>query len=76
MGWLSLALTFTNTFPWLGASPEFVASKILESVVKGRKDFMVAAPFSAKLALALKYFAPSILQRLLVKRFEKERKTQ
>mmetsp|Transcript_10194 Transcript_10194/g.12874 ORF Transcript_10194/g.12874 Transcript_10194/m.12874 type:complete len:333 (+) Transcript_10194:74-1072(+) len=54
-----------------GADPNQVAVEILDSTAKGKTDFIVAATLSAKVALVLKFFAPSLLQKLLVKRFEK-----
>ena len=55
-----------------GADPDNVAVEVLDSaVVGGKTDFVVAATFSAKAALILKFFAPSILEKQLVKRFMK-----
>ena len=54
-----------------GADPDELASEILDSVVHGKTDFVVAATFSAKAALALKFLAPSLLEKLLVKRYQK-----
>jgi len=54
-----------------GADPNDVAIQILHSVSRGKSDLIVAATFSAKVALWIKFFAPSFLQKLLVKRFEK-----
>lgn len=55
-----------------GANPNKVAVKILDLVAKGRHDFVVAASPSAKIALVIKFFCPSLLQNLLVKRFQKD----
>lgn len=58
-----------------GAEPDEVASEILDSVMKEKKtDFIVAATPSAKIALVLKFFTPSLLEKLLVKRYKKEHK--
>mmetsp|Transcript_2695 Transcript_2695/g.5604 ORF Transcript_2695/g.5604 Transcript_2695/m.5604 type:complete len:422 (-) Transcript_2695:187-1452(-) len=54
-----------------GADPEEVAATVLNSVSDGKTDFVVAATFSAKAALWLKFFVPSFLENMLVKRFEK-----
>jgi hypothetical protein len=55
-----------------GADPDDVAATILHSVAAGKSDFVVAATFSAKAALWLKFLAPSFLERMLVKRFKKQ----
>ena len=54
-----------------GADPDEVAYTILNNVALGKTDFVVAATFSAKVALWLKFIAPSFLENMLVKRFEK-----
>ena len=54
-----------------GADADEVACTILTSVAKGQTDFVVAASFSAKIALWLKFIAPNFLETMLVKRFEK-----
>uniref|UniRef100_A0A7S2UN27 Ketoreductase domain-containing protein n=1 Tax=Attheya septentrionalis TaxID=420275 RepID=A0A7S2UN27_9STRA len=54
-----------------GASPHDVAVKVLESVADGTSDLIVAAGLSAKIAIWLRFFAPSFLNSMLVKRFEK-----
>jgi hypothetical protein len=54
-----------------GADPQDVAATILEQVSKGKTDLVVAATFSSKVALWLKFFFPSVLQKLLASRFEK-----
>lgn len=56
-----------------GADPDAVAVDILNSVAAGKSDFVVAATFSAKIAMWLRFMAPSILDRILVIRFEKQR---
>lgn len=55
-----------------GADPEDVAVEILDRVAKGESDIIVAATFSAKVALWLKFLAPGVLKRILEKRYEKE----
>jgi dehydrogenase/reductase SDR family protein 7B len=54
-----------------GADPLEVAVNILDSVANGKSDFVVAATSSAKAAIWMRLLCPSILQRLLVKRFQK-----
>ena len=54
-----------------GADADEVACTILTSVANGKSDFVVAASFSAKIALWLRFAAPSFLESMLVKRFEK-----
>ena len=55
-----------------GADPRDVAVEILDtSVAKGKADFVVAATFTAKVAIWLRLLLPEVLQNLLVKRFEK-----
>ena len=56
-----------------GKDPDEVASTILRSVAIEQTDFIVAATFSAKVALWLKVLAPSFLEKMLVKRFEKQK---
>ena len=56
-----------------GKDPDDVASTILNSVTKEQMDVIVAATFSAKVALWLKVLAPSFLGTMLVKRFEKQK---
>mmetsp|Transcript_1248 Transcript_1248/g.2867 ORF Transcript_1248/g.2867 Transcript_1248/m.2867 type:complete len:86 (-) Transcript_1248:205-462(-) len=62
---------FCFQFDSKGADPEEVAATVLNSVSDGKTDFVVAATFSAKAALWLKFFVPSFLENMLVKRFEK-----
>jgi dehydrogenase/reductase SDR family protein 7B len=60
-----------------GADPNELAVEILDSVKGGGKtDLVVAATLSAKVALFLKFFAPSLLEQILVKRFQKESSKQ
>jgi len=56
-----------------GKDPDEVAATIMNSVASEQNDFIVAATFSAKVALWLKVLAPSFLDKMLVKRFEKQR---
>lgn len=55
-----------------GAHPDIVAIDILNNVARGNADFFVAATLSAKIAIWLRFFVPSLLNRILVKRFEKQ----
>ena len=57
-----------------GSPPKEVAISILDSVAKGTNDFVVAAPITAKIAIWLRLLCPGILQKMLVKRFEKSKK--
>ena len=57
-----------------GADPKDVAVQILNAVANGRNDFVVAATKSAKIAIWLRLLCPGILQKMLVKRFEKSQK--
>ena len=54
-----------------GADPQDVAYTILDEVAKGRSDIIVAATFSAKVAIWLRFLLPTLLQYLLVSRFIK-----
>mmetsp|Transcript_44343 Transcript_44343/g.49466 ORF Transcript_44343/g.49466 Transcript_44343/m.49466 type:complete len:514 (-) Transcript_44343:8-1549(-) len=55
-----------------GADPHDVAVEILNTVfVKGANDFVVASTLSAKVAIWLRFLFPSLLQKILVKRYEK-----
>lgn len=56
-----------------GKDPDDVALEIMNSVANEQMDFTVAATFSAKVALWLKVLAPSVLDKMLVKRFEKQK---
>jgi hypothetical protein len=55
----------------IGADPNDVAVTILESVAKNKADFVVAADASAKAAIWLRLLWPSLLIKMLIKRFEK-----
>jgi dehydrogenase/reductase SDR family protein 7B len=55
-----------------GSEPGEVAVNILDTVAKGKGDFIVAAGASAKAAIWMRLLCPSILQTLLVKRFQKD----
>ena len=59
-----------------GADPNDVAVDIMQAVANGKADFVVAATSSAKIAPWLRFFAPSIWNKLLVNRYEKSRKSQ
>eukprot|EP00548_Thalassiothrix_antarctica_P003700 CAMPEP_0194150316 /NCGR_PEP_ID=MMETSP0152-20130528/42649_1 /TAXON_ID=1049557 /ORGANISM="Thalassiothrix antarctica, Strain L6-D1" /LENGTH=303 /DNA_ID=CAMNT_0038853177 /DNA_START=149 /DNA_END=1060 /DNA_ORIENTATION=- len=52
-----------------GADPNDVAIDVLTRSSGESKDFMTAISISARVALWLKFFAPSVLHKLLVKRF-------
>lgn len=54
-----------------GADPNDVAIDILDKVAIGQADFVTAATISAKAAIWLKFFAPSVLRKQLVKRYRK-----
>ncbi|KAL3943180.1 MAG: hypothetical protein SGBAC_002741 [Bacillariaceae sp.] len=54
-----------------GADPDEVAVNTLKSVAEGKGDFVLAASFSSKVAIWLRLLFPSMLQKLLVKRFNK-----
>jgi len=54
-----------------GTDPNTVAIDILEKSAAGKADFVTAATFSAKAAIWLKFLAPALLNKLLVKRYEK-----
>jgi dehydrogenase/reductase SDR family member 7B len=54
-----------------GEDPETVAAKILDKVAAGETDFTVAAGFSAVAAIWMRLLCPGILQKMLVKRYEK-----
>jgi dehydrogenase/reductase SDR family protein 7B len=56
-----------------GKDPDEVAATIMNSVAREQMDFIVAATFSAKVGLWLKVLAPSFLDNMLVKRFEKQK---
>jgi dehydrogenase/reductase SDR family protein 7B len=57
-----------------GAEPKEVAVQLLNKVAQGASDFVVAATPSAKVAIWMRLLCPGILQKMLVKRFEKSKK--
>mmetsp|Transcript_7036 Transcript_7036/g.13765 ORF Transcript_7036/g.13765 Transcript_7036/m.13765 type:complete len:389 (+) Transcript_7036:236-1402(+) len=58
-----------------GADPNEVAVTVLDKVAGGgSSDFVVAAGFSAKVAIWLRLLAPGILEKMLAKRYEKSKK--
>jgi dehydrogenase/reductase SDR family member 7B len=57
-----------------GADPNDVAIDILEKSAAGKADFITAATMSARVAILLKFCAPALLQKLLIKRYEKSQK--
>mmetsp|Transcript_23646 Transcript_23646/g.42912 ORF Transcript_23646/g.42912 Transcript_23646/m.42912 type:complete len:356 (-) Transcript_23646:25-1092(-) len=59
-----------------GADPNQVAVDILQAVAKGKADFVVAATSSAKVAPWLRFFLPSVWNKILVDRYEKSRRTE
>lgn len=59
-----------------GADPNDVAITVLNSVTKGKADFVVAANFSATLGIWLRFLFPSLLRSSLVKRYEKSQQQQ
>ena len=50
-----------------------MAAEILDLVASGKNDFVVAATFSARAGMWLKFLAPRFLEGQLVKRYEKQR---
>jgi dehydrogenase/reductase SDR family protein 7B len=54
-----------------GADPKNVAVEVLDSVANGKNDFIVAATTSAKAAIWARLLCPGLLQKMLVKRFQK-----
>jgi hypothetical protein len=59
-----------------GKDPNDVAIDILENSAAGKADFITAAGLSAKAAIFLKFFAPSILNQQMVKRYEKSQRQE
>jgi hypothetical protein len=59
-----------------GSDPKEVAVTVLDNVAKGKADFVVASTTSAKVAIWLRLLCPGILQKMLVKRFEKSQKVK
>ena len=56
-----------------GQPPQEVAIALLDAVAKGRSELVVAATWTARIALWLRFLAPTQLQKLLVKQFEKSK---
>lgn len=56
-----------------GADPDDVAADILDGVARGKTEILVATTISARVALWLRFLAPSVLRTILVKRFDKTR---
>lgn len=65
-------VVFSST---VGADPNEAAVVILQAVAKGKADFVVAATSSAKVAPWIRFFLPSVWNKILVDRYEKSRKT-
>lgn len=60
-----------------GADPTDAAIEIIDSVITmDKSDFIVAGSASAKAGIALKFLAPNILEKQLVRRFLKSSKEQ
>lgn len=59
-----------------GADPDDVAAEILNRVAKGEPEILVAASLSARAAIWLRFLSPSVLRKILVKRFDKTRSEQ
>jgi dehydrogenase/reductase SDR family protein 7B len=59
-----------------GKPPKEVAVSLLDSVSKGQSDVIVAATASAKIAIWLRFLFPSMLQKILVSRYEKSKKVE
>jgi dehydrogenase/reductase SDR family protein 7B len=56
-----------------GRPPQEVAIALLDAVGNGKSELVVAATFTAWIALWLRFLAPTQLQKLLVKQFEKSK---
>jgi dehydrogenase/reductase SDR family member 7B len=54
-----------------GADPNDVAATILDRVVAGSTDFTIAASLSAVAAIWMRLLCPGILQKIMLKRYEK-----
>jgi dehydrogenase/reductase SDR family member 7B len=54
-----------------GVDPMIVATKICNQIAAGYMDFMVAAGITTYIAIYLKLLFPSILHKMLIKRYEK-----
>mmetsp|Transcript_28139 Transcript_28139/g.40289 ORF Transcript_28139/g.40289 Transcript_28139/m.40289 type:complete len:364 (-) Transcript_28139:374-1465(-) len=59
-----------------GADPSQVAFTVLNSIAKGKTDLIVAATASARIAIWLRFVFPSLLERILLKRFVKSQHPQ
>lgn len=59
-----------------GADPSELAVETLEKVAKGTNDFVVAAGTDAKVAIWARLLCPGLLQKMLVKRFEKSKQNE
>lgn len=53
-----------------GASPESMSKNILNAVLSGKKD-VILAPFSIKIAYYLRFFCPSLFFWIVAKRAQK-----
>lgn len=54
-----------------GELPHKVAVSILNATANGQTDIIVAATASARAAILLRFLCPSLLRRILIRRFEK-----
>ncbi|KAL7557833.1 hypothetical protein ACA910_009138 [Epithemia clementina (nom. ined.)] len=54
-----------------GADPDKVATELLQRIASGEVDFTIATTLSAMVAYMLRFFFPSLLRMLLVKRYDK-----
>lgn len=57
-----------------GKPPKEVAVSLLDSVTKGQADIIVATTVSAKIAIWLRFLFPTLLQKILVSRYDKSKK--
>ena len=57
-----------------GKPPKEVAVSLLDSVTKGQGDIIVATTVSAKIAIWLRFLFPTLLQKILVSRYDKSKK--
>lgn len=71
-----MMVTYYFLFCNIGADPNEVAVDILQAVAKNKADFVVAATSSAKVAPWIRFFLPSVWNKLLVDRYEKSRMQQ
>lgn len=58
-----------------GADPNQVAVDIMQAVAADKADFVVAATSSAKIAPWIRFFLPSVWNKILVNRYEKSIKS-